>query len=119
MARRNCEALSNKDPIQGRVKGYSRAFAVYSDQANGDRIPCNLIHQKQRKECCEQNDYLSRQRKDVIRMLKEIVLLLIGFALLIKGSDYMIDAASCLAKKPKIPRFINGFSVIAFGTSAP
>lgn len=52
-------------------------------------------------------------------MFKDIVLLLIGFALLIKGSEFMIDSASKIAKEFKIPAFIIGFSVIGFGTSAP
>ena len=52
-------------------------------------------------------------------MLKDIAFLLIGFVLLIKGSEFMIDSASKIAKEYKIPAFIIGFSVIAFGTSAP
>lgn len=52
-------------------------------------------------------------------MLKDLIILLVGFALLIKSSEYMIDSASNIAKVFKIPPFIIGFSVIAFGTSAP
>ncbi len=52
-------------------------------------------------------------------MLKDLIILLVGFVLLIKSSEYMIDSASKLAKGFKIPPFIIGFSVIAFGTSAP
>ena len=52
-------------------------------------------------------------------MKKEILILLIGFVLLIKSSEYMIDSASKITKKLKIPPFVIGFSVIAFGTSAP
>lgn len=52
-------------------------------------------------------------------MLKDIIFLLLGFVLLIKGSEFLIDSASKIAKEFKIPAFIIGFSVIAFGTSAP
>ncbi|MHB1151140.1 MAG: calcium/sodium antiporter [Eubacteriales bacterium] len=52
-------------------------------------------------------------------MLKDILFLLLGFTLLIKGSEFMIDSASKIANKFKIPAFIIGFSIIAFGTSAP
>lgn len=47
------------------------------------------------------------------------MLLVIGFALLIKSADILIDSASKLAKMFAIPGFIVGFSVVAFGTSAP
>lgn len=46
-------------------------------------------------------------------------LLILGFAALIKCADILIDSASKLAKIFAIPSFIIGFSVVAFGTSAP
>ena len=46
-------------------------------------------------------------------------LLILGFAALIKSADILIDSASKLAKMFAIPSFIIGFSVVAFGTSAP
>jgi len=52
-------------------------------------------------------------------LLKDFAIILFGFILLIKGSEYMIDAASKLAKSLKVPAFIIGFSIVAFGTSAP
>ncbi len=45
--------------------------------------------------------------------------LIAGFVLLIKGADILIDSAAKLAHLLAIPSFIIGFSVIAFGTSAP
>lgn len=47
------------------------------------------------------------------------ILLIVGFVVLIKSADILIDAASKLAKLYAIPSFIVGFSVVAFGTSAP
>ncbi len=46
-------------------------------------------------------------------------LLILGFAVLIKSADILIDSASKLARMFAIPSFIIGFSVVAFGTSAP
>lgn len=47
------------------------------------------------------------------------ILLLIGFALLIKGADYFVEGASSIAKKFRIPTLIIGLTIVAFGTSAP
>lgn len=47
------------------------------------------------------------------------ILLLLGFALLVKGADYFVDGASNIAKVLKIPPLIIGLTIVAFGTSAP
>ncbi|MBU5675171.1 calcium/sodium antiporter [Alkaliphilus sp. MSJ-5] len=47
------------------------------------------------------------------------LLLLIGFALLIKGADLFVDGASSLAKKLRVPSMLIGLTIVAFGTSAP
>ena len=47
------------------------------------------------------------------------ILLIVGFGVLIKSADILIDSASKLAQLFAIPSFIVGFSVVAFGTSAP
>ncbi len=52
-------------------------------------------------------------------MLISILLLLIGFAIVIKGADFLIDGASSLAKKLSISEIAIGLTIIAFGTSAP
>ena len=49
----------------------------------------------------------------------EYVLLVVGFLLLIKGADIMVEGAASLAKKMNISDFIIGLTVVAFGTSAP
>jgi cation:H+ antiporter len=46
-------------------------------------------------------------------------MLLIGFVILIKGSDFLIDSSSKIAKSFGISPFIIGISIVAFGTSAP
>lgn len=47
------------------------------------------------------------------------IILLIGFALLIKGADIFVDGASSLAKKIGIPPVIVGLTIVSIGTSAP
>lgn len=46
-------------------------------------------------------------------------LLIVGFLLLIKGADYLVDGASSIAKKLGIRDIVIGLTVVSFGTSAP
>lgn len=48
-----------------------------------------------------------------------ILLLLVGFVLLIKGADFFVDGSSSIAKLIGIPGFVVGLTVVAMGTSAP
>ncbi|WP_010249871.1 calcium/sodium antiporter [Acetivibrio cellulolyticus] len=48
-----------------------------------------------------------------------IAYLIIGFILLIKGADWLVDSASKLARSFGVPALVIGLSVVAFGTSAP
>lgn len=52
-------------------------------------------------------------------MLLSICKLVIGFLLLVKGADAFVDGASSIAKKFRIPAFVIGLTIVAFGTSAP
>jgi cation:H+ antiporter len=52
-------------------------------------------------------------------MLFPILLLLVGFAILIKGADYLVNGASSAAKKYGISNLAIGLTVVAFGTSMP
>jgi cation:H+ antiporter len=52
-------------------------------------------------------------------MIFQILLLVIGFLLLIKGADWMVEGASALAKKYNISDIAVGLTIVAFGTSAP
>lgn len=49
----------------------------------------------------------------------QIVLLLVGFVCLIKGSDLFVDGASSIASLLKVPTVIVGLTIVALGTSAP
>jgi cation:H+ antiporter len=48
-----------------------------------------------------------------------IILLLVGFIMLIKGADIFVESSSSIAKKFKIPSIIIGMTIVAMGTSAP
>lgn len=48
-----------------------------------------------------------------------ILLLIIGFIMLVKGADWFVDSAASLAKKIHIPELVIGLTLVAFGTSAP
>ncbi len=52
-------------------------------------------------------------------MIVNIVLLIIGFVLLIKGADVFVESASKVASMFKIPQIVIGLTIVAFGTSAP
>jgi len=49
----------------------------------------------------------------------EIVLLIAGFILLIKGADIFVSASVGIAKKLKVPNVVIGLTIVAMGTSAP
>lgn len=52
-------------------------------------------------------------------MTLQIILLLVGFVLLIKSADWLVDGASALAKKHNVSDLAIGLTIVAFGTSAP
>ncbi len=52
-------------------------------------------------------------------MILNIGLLIVGFVLLIKGADILIDGSASIAKKFGLSSLLIGLTVIAFGTSAP
>lgn len=52
-------------------------------------------------------------------MLLNIIFVIIGFILLIKGADFLVDGASEIAKKFHIPEIVIGLTIVAIGTSMP
>lgn len=46
-------------------------------------------------------------------------LFVIGFVIMIKGADMLVDGAASLAKKFNISNLVIGLTVVSFGTSAP
>lgn len=52
-------------------------------------------------------------------MILQITLLILGFVVLIKGADWLVDGGSALARKFNVPELAIGLTIIAFGTSMP
>ena len=52
-------------------------------------------------------------------MLKEIILIAIGFVFLVKGADLLVKAASSIAKKFGLSEMLIGLTIVALGTSLP
>lgn len=52
-------------------------------------------------------------------MVLQIVLLVLGFVVLIKGADIFVDGASSVAGNFKVSKMLIGLTIVAFGTSAP
>lgn len=52
-------------------------------------------------------------------MVESIILIVIGFILLIKGADFLVDGSSNIAKKFHIPEIVIGLTIVSIGTSMP
>ena len=52
-------------------------------------------------------------------MFINILFLIIGFVLLSKGAEWLVDGASAVARRFHIPEIIIGLTIVACGTSAP
>ncbi len=52
-------------------------------------------------------------------LLINIILLIIGFFLLVKGSDVFVDGSVSVAKLLRVPAVIIGLTIVSMGTSAP
>ncbi|MDD2559237.1 MAG: sodium:calcium antiporter, partial [Bacteroidales bacterium] len=52
-------------------------------------------------------------------MILYLLLVVVGFACLIYGANWLVDGASALAKKYKMSDLAIGLTIVAFGTSAP
>ena len=49
----------------------------------------------------------------------QFLLLVLGFAMLVKGADWFVDGSSSIAARLGIPQLIIGLTIVAMGTSAP
>ena len=52
-------------------------------------------------------------------MITQILLFVLGLALLIKGAGWLVDGASSLARRHNVSDIAIGLTIVAFGTSAP
>lgn len=60
-------------------------------------------------------------KKGGLRMISvlQIILIIVGLFLLIKGAEWFVDGASGIAEALHIPNLIIGLTIVAIGTSAP
>lgn len=49
----------------------------------------------------------------------DLLILIAGFVLLIFGANMLVDSASALAHRLKVPNIVIGLTIVAFGTSSP
>jgi len=54
-----------------------------------------------------------------MEILIQTGLMVLGFAMLIKGADWFVDGAAGIAAKLGIPQLVIGLTIVAMGTSAP
>lgn len=54
-----------------------------------------------------------------MEILIQMVLLVLGFVMLIKGADWFVDGASGIAGRFGVPQLVIGLTIVAMGTSAP
>lgn len=52
-------------------------------------------------------------------MIVSVILIIVGFILLIKGAEFLVDGSSSIAKKFHIPEIIIGLTIVSIGTSMP
>ena len=52
-------------------------------------------------------------------ILVQLLLLVVGFTMLVKGADWFVDGTSGIARKMGIPQLVVGLTIVAIGTSAP
>jgi len=52
-------------------------------------------------------------------LILDTILFILGFYLLIKGADILVEGASSIAKTYNIPDLIIGLTIVSFGTSMP
>ena len=52
-------------------------------------------------------------------MLFDIFFVIIGFLLLVKGGDYLVESSIIIARKAKLSRMVIGMTIVGFGTSMP
>ena len=52
-------------------------------------------------------------------MIVQILLLLVGLALVVFGADYLVDGASSIARRFGLSEFVIGLTIVGMGTSAP
>ena len=51
--------------------------------------------------------------------MMQVVMLIVGFVLLVKGADWFVEGAASVAKRMGIPQLVIGLTIVSMGTSMP
>ena len=62
---------------------------------------------------------MKKERKIIMTMVMEFLLLALGFFMLVKGADWFVDGTSGIADRLGVPQLVIGLTIVAMGTSAP
>jgi len=54
-----------------------------------------------------------------MEIILSVFMLVVGFAMLVKGADWFVDGAAGIASRFGIPQLVIGLTIVAMGTSAP
>ena len=54
-----------------------------------------------------------------MEILLQVLLLVVGFVMLMKGADWFVEGASQIADRLGIPQLVIGLTIVAMGTSLP
>ena len=54
-----------------------------------------------------------------MQIFLQILILIAGFALLVKGADWLVDGAAGIAERAGMSKLVIGLTIVAMGTSAP
>lgn len=54
-----------------------------------------------------------------MQIVWELLLLVAGFVLLMKGADWFVEGASGIADRFGVPQLVIGLTIVAMGTSLP
>ena len=54
-----------------------------------------------------------------MEFVMQLLLLIIGFIMLMKGADLFVEGAASIAERFGIPQLVVGLTIVAMGTSAP
>ena len=60
-----------------------------------------------------------KQEEKRMEMILQMLLLVLGFLMLVKGADWFVDGASGIAERFGIPQLVVGLTIVAMGTSMP
>ena len=54
-----------------------------------------------------------------MQIFLQVLILIAGFALLVKGADWLVDGAAGIAERAGMSKLVIGLTIVAMGTSSP